>query len=150
MCRFPIRSDLPGLSNVQVSLQRPVPESGRATIIDTQNQCWVLNFGAAGAGLTMTIPSDDSMCTFQPWPAFPEYWSASGLWVNSQRVGLASAFYRCALLLIPHLGGQYISPSDNVTRDGRGLWSKLDPSVRWEPVEATGGFRLDLTGRSPP
>lgn len=150
MSRFPIRSDMPGLSNVQVSLHPPVPSSGTATVVDTAGKSWALSYGMAGPALTMEICEDGAICSFEPWAEYPDHWSAIGLVVNTERVGLASGFYRCALLLMPYVGGRYISPSDNVTPSGRGLWSKLDPSIVWEPVETSGGFRLDLTGRSAP
>lgn len=150
MFRFPIPSAMPGLARVDVILDEPIPAAGTGKIIDTNGGGWSLRYSRGGTYLTMMTIEDGSMCSFAPWPEYPEFWSASGLVVNTERVGLASAFYICAMKLIRFSGGKQISPSDNVTPLGRGLWGKLDPAIGWEPVAATGGFRLDLSGRAPP
>lgn len=150
MSRFPIPSAMPGLARVDVILDEPIPAAGTGKIIDTNGDQWSLRYDCGDTYLTMIITEDDSMCSFAPWPEYPDFWSASGLIVNTERVGLASAFYICARKLIRFSGGKQISPSDNVTPLGRGLWGKLDPSIGWEPVAATGGFRLDLSGRALP
>ena len=150
MFRFPIPSVMPGLARVDVILDGSIPATGTGRIIDKNGGEWSLRYSCGGIYLTMMIIEDGSMCSFAPWPGYPDFWSASGLSVNTERVGLASAFYICARKLMPFSGGKQISPSDNVTPLGRGLWGKLDPAIRWEPVAATGGLRLDLSGRAPP
>jgi hypothetical protein len=150
MIRFPVPSAMPGLTPVQVILDQTIPVAGTGNIIDKTGGHWSLKYDLDHKNLAITIDQDGSVCSFVPWIGYPEFWSASGLFVNTQGVGLASAFYMCARQLIGFSGGKQISPSDNVTPLGHGLWNRLDPSIAWEPVAATGGFRLDLSSRAPP
>jgi hypothetical protein len=150
MTRFPIKSDLPGLAKIAVNIFDPNSLAGNGTIKDIRGRTWSLVYRLDNTNLCLEITEDNSMCTFSPWCTFPDFWSVTGIIVNTQRVGLASAFYKCAQQLIRLSGGRFISPSDNVTPAGCELWKKLDPSIRWESVDTTGGFRLDLSDRIAP
>jgi hypothetical protein len=150
MTRFPIRSDLPGLAKIEVNIHDPSSFEGNGEIIDVRGRTWSLVYLLDSTNLSLKIIEDESMCSFAPWPSFPAFWSATGIAVNTQRVGLGSAFYKFAQRLIGLSGGCFISPSDNVLPEGHKLWKKLDPSIHWEPVAATGGFRLNLSDRTAP
>lgn len=149
MSRFPIRTQMPGLSRVQVTLNDRSSPIGIGQIVDKLGKQWSFGYDLDQTGLFMKI-DDLTICSFAPWPEYPEFWSASGLMVDAGRKGLASAFFIGAQQIITLVGGKHISPSDNVTQDGRGMWKKLDPSIEWEWVAGSGSYRLDLTGRLPP
>jgi hypothetical protein len=150
MKRFPINAAMPGLALVDVKFSDLTSRAGVGQITDINGNRWSLCYHIAVDNLAMKILEEESVCSFAPWSEYPAFWSASGMFVSTQRVGLASAFYIAARQLIAFSGGRFISPSDNVTPMGRALWGKIDPSIQWEAVYETGGFRLDLSHETAP
>jgi len=155
--RFPIVTNLPGLSVVFRRVDIIQGFIGRAEFLTKSKRNLTIEHSIGADALTV-YADDGSIATFKPWPgdppassppAFPGFYSATGIQVVTTREGTASALYAYARLF---LGGcrAAIAPSENVLPDGVALWAKFDPSIRWEPGTKPTAVRPNLSGRSPP
>ena len=146
MTERPIDTDMPGLRPISFS-----PEGDGVLFLDGDGVARILRhtWQEADEPVTLLIQvGDGSSCQFKPWPAqdgqvearYPEVYSAPGLYVVNQRVGIASAIYSYARQLLATRQIK-IAPSGNQMPDGMESWSSLDPEIEWESVALTGGYK---------
>ena len=147
--RFPVQTTLPGLAGVSVEIDA----NGHGRFTDKSGNIWQImwsgSFGECDPFLTILVDDGGSMCSFCPFPSYPAFWMASGLVVNTDRQGFASAMYACARQVLAAQGKQ-IAPSETVKGDGVAFWAYLDPNVKWEWLPEQGCSRPDLSGLSAP
>lgn len=148
MARFPVQTTLPGLKGVNVSFLTKNSGEFIDRLGDIRRFKFEGTLGGPDPYITIVI-DDGSMCSFKPWPNYPTFWCASGLFVCDKQKGIGTAIYACISQILECCGCR-IAPSEQVTDQGKDFWSRLDPEIKWELVEDEGCNRPDLTGLQQP
>jgi hypothetical protein len=136
----PFSSALPGINDLTLSVDK---SACKATFFDKIGKAQTLtySFWQDDGDEVLTIEaSDGSVCSFRTCPPPNQaLWFASGLFVVTQRTGIASHIYAlCRDLLKPR--GAAITPSGNLFPDGVALWRILDPEVEFREQDNLPGY----------